>query len=382
VRRGDILLSIAGQETNSARDVASALAGLAEGDSVELVVMHGDDERTLEVEVAEQSGRVYLGIQPYYGRGLTDERQFELSVERMAGAVIMEVVAGGPAAEAGLEVGDLITSVNGEQLNQELSLGDAIAALEPGDSATLTVQRTGEDEALSLAVTLGENPDDDAVAYLGVRYSQAPAIGFEQMPFFGEGEQPDLGDLPFFQDDEVPFSGDGPMESVEQGLVVISVVEDGPAAAAGVMKGDLITAVDGVEVSMRRDLVDILAEHAPGDVVALAVMRAGDEEAEAVEIEVTLGAHPDDETLAYLGVGLGSFRRMLRQGLDGDMLPFEKRQSLLEKLKAWSEMHGGVPLPFDLPFDLQEEEEAPLEEQVEPLDLQELFPGLFGQSNS
>jgi hypothetical protein len=31
---------------------------------------------------------------------------------------------------------------------------------------------------------------------------------------------------------------------------------------------------------------------------------------------------------------------------------------------------------------LQEEEEAPLEEPVEPLDLQELFPGLFGQSNS
>ena len=65
--RGDILLAIGAQETNSAQDVAAAVADLTAGDEVDLVVTHGDDERTLPVTAGEQNGRAYLGIQPYYG---------------------------------------------------------------------------------------------------------------------------------------------------------------------------------------------------------------------------------------------------------------------------------------------------------------------------
>ena len=66
VARGDILLSIDGQATNSAADVTKVVAGLTAGDDVDVVVTHGDEERTLTVTTVDNNGRAYLGIQPYY----------------------------------------------------------------------------------------------------------------------------------------------------------------------------------------------------------------------------------------------------------------------------------------------------------------------------
>ncbi|MCB0002048.1 MAG: PDZ domain-containing protein, partial [Anaerolineae bacterium] len=65
VARGDILISIGGQATNTGQDVTKAVAGLTAGDAVEVVVTHGDEERTLTVTTVDNNGRAYLGIQPY-----------------------------------------------------------------------------------------------------------------------------------------------------------------------------------------------------------------------------------------------------------------------------------------------------------------------------
>ncbi len=60
------------------------------------------------------------------------------------------------------------------------------------------------------------------------------------------------------------------------GLTISRVTDGGPAAAAGLMVGDRLVAIDGVEVSTLADVVGVLSHHRVGDVVAVDVVRAAD----------------------------------------------------------------------------------------------------------
>jgi putative serine protease PepD len=72
------------------------------------------------------------------------------------GAVIGTVRTGGPAAAAGVKSGDVVLAVNGKPVAAANELTSSIAALRPGDKATLKVQRGGS--TLTLTVTLGTRP--------------------------------------------------------------------------------------------------------------------------------------------------------------------------------------------------------------------------------
>lgn len=86
---------------------------------------------------------------------------------------------------------------------------------------------------------------------------------------------------------------------MQQGAIIMDVAEGSPAEQAGLSEGDVITKIDGEPVEGRRDLVDAIAEHKPGDVITLTVYSPG-EEAER-QVEVTLAEHPEGGK-AYLGV--------------------------------------------------------------------------------
>ena len=90
----------------------------------------------------------------------------------MQGALVQEVVAGSPAEAAGVQVGDIITAVDGTPIDANHRLADVVSQYQPGDRVKITVRRTGE--AKSVTVTLGENPQDSARPYLGVRYADVP----------------------------------------------------------------------------------------------------------------------------------------------------------------------------------------------------------------
>ena len=87
----------------------------------------------------------------------------------MQGAVVQEVVAGSPAEAAGVQVGDIITEVDGTPIDANHRLADVVSQYQPGDRVKLTVWRAGD--AKSVTATLGENPQDSTRPYLGVRYA-------------------------------------------------------------------------------------------------------------------------------------------------------------------------------------------------------------------
>ncbi len=78
----------------------------------------------------------------------------QLNINTSNGVVVMQVQPGSPADKAGLQQGDVITKFNGNDLNSDSALAQAIANQQPGDQVTLTVLRNGNTQQMQ--VTLGQ----------------------------------------------------------------------------------------------------------------------------------------------------------------------------------------------------------------------------------
>jgi S1-C subfamily serine protease len=72
------------------------------------------------------------------------------------GAVVQDVASGSPAAKAGLQVGDLVTAIDGKTIQSSAEMVAAIRDHKPGDKVSVTVNRGGNQTTIS--ATLGERP--------------------------------------------------------------------------------------------------------------------------------------------------------------------------------------------------------------------------------
>lgn len=88
-------------------------------------------------------------------------------------------------------------------------------------------------------------------------------------------------------------------EQREDGALVVAVMPDSPARAAGLRVNDLITAVNGESISADRPLLEAIRAYAPGDTVMLSIDRRG----QTLEIAVTLGVWPEETLTAPPDVG-------------------------------------------------------------------------------
>jgi putative serine protease PepD len=97
-----------------------------------------------QLREGEEIERAYLGVSS------ADAPQ--------GGALVAEVRPGDPAEQGGIEVGDRIVSVDGQEVNESADVSALVTAKRPGDKVEITVQRGGEEESLN--VELGERPED------------------------------------------------------------------------------------------------------------------------------------------------------------------------------------------------------------------------------
>ena len=95
----------------------------------------------------------YLGVLP---AALTPEivQQFDIPVSE--GALIVEVPADGPAADAGIQPGDVITAIGDTRVATVEDLLGALRRHKPGDKVSVTIVRKGEESTVD--VTLGDFP--------------------------------------------------------------------------------------------------------------------------------------------------------------------------------------------------------------------------------
>ena len=77
---------------------------------------------------------------------------------------------------------------------------------------------------------------------------------------------------------------------VDDGVYITEVSPGGPAEAAGLLEGDIVTAIDGVAVDEQNAFAEVLFMHQPGDTVSVDVLR-GDQ---SLTVELTLIERPAD----------------------------------------------------------------------------------------
>ena len=208
------------------------------------------------VETLIRDGKVRHG---HIGIGIADvtpENAKFFSDANALGGVVTQVESDSPAAKAGLEIGDVITEVDGQKVNDAGELQVTIAQKEPGTKIELTVLRDGK--RMTVPVTLEE---------LGSRNGEAG-------PNSGQGTGKmrwglGLSNLSPEMRDELQ----APREL--RGAVIEQVQPGSPADNAGLQQGDIILEVNRHKVQSASDVQQALSTVAKGQDALLLVWSNG-----------------------------------------------------------------------------------------------------------
>ncbi|MBF0681001.1 MAG: Do family serine endopeptidase [Devosia sp.] len=168
--------------------------------------------------------RGYLGVSI---QDVTRDIADGVGLSQPLGAIVREPAADGPAGDAGVKSGDIITAVDDEKIDDALDLSRTIASKSPGSTVELTIWRDGAETKLS--VTLTELNQEVAAAETPTPPAEVPEI------------QSTLG-LTL-----VP-NGDG-----TGGVLIQDVERDTPAAQRGLSVGDVILEVDNAPIASADD---------------------------------------------------------------------------------------------------------------------------------
>ncbi|MGX1123463.1 serine protease Do [Pseudomonas sp. HLS-6 TE3448] len=175
-------------------------------------------------------------------------------LDKPAGALVAQVLEDGPAAKGGLQVGDVILSMNGQPIIMSADLPHLVGGLKEGAKASLDVVREGKRRTLD--VTIGALPDDDqeivASANGGIERS-SNRLGVS------------VADLNAEQKKALELKGG----------VVIKEVQDGPAAMIGLRPGDVITHLNNQAIISAKSFTEIAKDLPKNRSVSMRVLRQG-----------------------------------------------------------------------------------------------------------
>ncbi len=180
-------------------------------------------------------GWIGVQIQP-----VTPDIADGLGLKQATGALVAEPQAGSPAAKAGIQSGDVITSLDDNQIHDARELARRIGTLAPGTTVKLGVIHQGEEKTVSL--TLGTLPNEKLASNTGPNQREVPA----------DSDIPKLG-LTLAPASKVSGSTDA-------GVVVTAVSDGGVAAEHGFQVGDVILDVGGKTVATPADVRSSLAD--------------------------------------------------------------------------------------------------------------------------
>ncbi len=177
-------------------------------------------------KVSGQSG--YLGMET---ETVTEDVARYLKLPESRGVYVKHITEGSPAAQAGMQVDDVVLDMQGRKVEDKSQLDDEISALPPGREVTLGIWRNGEKKEIK--VELGDR------SKVAGAEAKEPADGLHyglKLAALDDNYREQLG-----------------LSADSRGLVVLKVTRDSPADAAGFSPGDLI-------VRINRDPVATMAQ--------------------------------------------------------------------------------------------------------------------------
>lgn len=174
---------------------------------------------------AKSVERAWLGVK---GDSVSSDMARSLGLERPQGLMVTDVYAGGPAARAGIEQGDVITAIDGAEVNDQGGLNFRVGTRSPNDTVAVSVLRDGRTQTLNARVsTLPGDADPGPGTVVG----QGALAGLQ-----GVALNPALADR---------LGGD-PFTS---GVVVTGLQRNSVPARIGLRPNDLVVQIDGRAVT-------------------------------------------------------------------------------------------------------------------------------------
>jgi Do/DeqQ family serine protease len=155
-----------------------------------------------------------------------------MGLKRPSGALIASVSPNSPAASAGLKPGDLIVSVDGQDVEDPNAFDYRFATKPLGGTARLGVVRGGREQMVTVALQVAPDTPRDEI----VLRSRSPFSGAK------------VANLSPALADELQ------VRNVEEGVVIVDVDSGSYASNLGFQRGDVIQEVNGEHISRTRDL--------------------------------------------------------------------------------------------------------------------------------
>jgi len=191
--------------------------------------------------------RGYLGVNI---QSVTPDIATSLGLKDNKGAMVAEIVPGGPASKAGFEQGDIITAIDGQAVDDSYDLTRRVASVPTGQVATFTLTRQGK--PLQLKATIAVRPDQQQLASNvpdkdGMAPSSASVAGLGLSSLTPEAKRSfNIGD------------------KVITGAVITKVDPDSDAADKGLQPGDVVLRIGNKAVRNPADFQAGVAEAKKG----------------------------------------------------------------------------------------------------------------------
>ncbi len=190
-------------------------------------------------------GWLGIGIQP-----LTDELASNFGVDEGEGVLVNEVFEGDPAANAGVQPGDIIVGINKQTINTPSSLSRTIAGITPGEKIEIEVIRDQKKKVFK--ATLIERKDQATLASIPPKQERDLGINVQDLT-------EDLAEKFKLKEDK--------------GVLITKVTPESPADKEGLKEGDLIREVNREDIENTEDFYRVLDSAKRGENILLRILR-------------------------------------------------------------------------------------------------------------
>nr|WP_100547459.1 MULTISPECIES: DegQ family serine endoprotease [unclassified Pseudomonas] len=210
------------------------------------------------MQVADQlkaDGKVTRGWLGVVIQEVNKDLAESFGLDKPAGALVAQVLEDGPADKGGLQVGDVILSLNGKPIIMSADLPHLVGGLKPGEKAELDVVRDGSRKKLN--VTVGTLPEEG---------QELASSGSAQG---GERSNNRLGVT------VVELTAEQKKGLDLKGGVVVKEVLNGPAAMIGLRPGDVITHLNNQAIDSTSAFTQVAQDLPKNRSVSMRVLRQG-----------------------------------------------------------------------------------------------------------
>ena len=236
----------------------------------------------------EMKKTAYLGV-------ILNDYTENTGKKNIEGAVITEVIDGSPAAQAELQVGDVVVAVNDSECKNTQALIEAIHSKNPGDKVKIAFLRDGKKKSSSIILGEREVESFDNFNDEEIQEMIIPFDGLDFDYFFRPDSitikcpdskaspcdsmkicQPFSWNSEGFEIEDTPFLGVTPGQGYEgKGVMIGEIVNGSSAEEMGLLEGDIILEINGIAVSNFDELKEDISAMKAGDPITVKVSREG-----------------------------------------------------------------------------------------------------------